>query len=212
MVGAAGELPGAGERVRLPWGLDVVDGRVIDAYDGGSGPRVVVEVMIPGVDDGMDLPTVAVPLNSVVPAEPEQKNARRSSWAQLVTLTRHVTEVARSVLSEGARVEVNTTRNAEEFDTILVTPYREIFIDVKKTSAQGILSARRIDSFIRRVPPGAAALIVTDGEVGSSALSRIRRSRVPVRIVTWRNPADDVSLESAIRELQTAAAGESHEA
>lgn len=54
-----------GQRVRLPWGFDTVDGTVVDVFGSPARPfvRVAIEVLDPDDDD--DLPVIAVPFDSV---------------------------------------------------------------------------------------------------------------------------------------------------
>jgi primosomal protein N' len=56
--------PGVGDRVRVPWGLDEVDGTVVEVYDSGLGPRVVVRVLLEGVDPE-SAETVTLPLSAI---------------------------------------------------------------------------------------------------------------------------------------------------
>jgi hypothetical protein len=43
-------LPAIGSRVRVPWGLAIVEGEVVDAYDSGFGKQVIVAVILEGSD------------------------------------------------------------------------------------------------------------------------------------------------------------------
>lgn len=61
-------LPRIGAVVRIPWGLSEVDAEVVDAYDYGSGGRVVVKVNVSGSDDNPDYVTVALPISEVTAA------------------------------------------------------------------------------------------------------------------------------------------------
>jgi hypothetical protein len=36
--------------VRVPWGLSIVEGEVVDAYDSGFGKQVIVAVTLEGSD------------------------------------------------------------------------------------------------------------------------------------------------------------------
>ena len=44
-------LPAIGSHVRVPWGLDTVEGEVVDAYDSGFGQQVIVAVTLEGSDE-----------------------------------------------------------------------------------------------------------------------------------------------------------------
>ena len=45
------KLPAIGSRVRVPFGLDTVEAEVIDAYDSGFGPQVMVSILLEGSDE-----------------------------------------------------------------------------------------------------------------------------------------------------------------
>jgi hypothetical protein len=59
-------LPVIGSHVRVPWGLDTAEGVVVDAYESGIGPQVVVAVQLEGSDATL---TVTVPADLVEQAE-----------------------------------------------------------------------------------------------------------------------------------------------
>ena len=46
-----GKLPTIGSRVRVPFGLDTVEAEVINAYDSGFGPQVMVSILLWGSDE-----------------------------------------------------------------------------------------------------------------------------------------------------------------
>jgi len=49
--GDVSTLPAIGSRVRVPFGLGTVEGEVIDAYDSGYGPQVMVSILLEGSDE-----------------------------------------------------------------------------------------------------------------------------------------------------------------
>lgn len=44
-------LPTIGSRVRIQMGRTTVEGEVIDAWDSGYGPRVMVSILLEGTDE-----------------------------------------------------------------------------------------------------------------------------------------------------------------
>jgi hypothetical protein len=44
-------LPKIGARVLVPWGQGTVEGEVINAYDSGFGPQVMVSILLGGSDE-----------------------------------------------------------------------------------------------------------------------------------------------------------------
>jgi hypothetical protein len=55
-----------GDHVKVPWGLDEVEGEVVAAYDSGTGRKITVAVSIQGADDAF---TVTYPASAVAPAD-----------------------------------------------------------------------------------------------------------------------------------------------
>jgi hypothetical protein len=49
--GDVSKLPAIGSRVRVPFGLGTVEGEVIDAYDSGYGPQVMVSILLWGSNE-----------------------------------------------------------------------------------------------------------------------------------------------------------------
>jgi len=60
------KLPRIGTRVRVPFGVGTAEGKVVDAYEGGPGPRVRVEVDLGHPDASL---TVTFPLDQVEAAD-----------------------------------------------------------------------------------------------------------------------------------------------
>jgi hypothetical protein len=60
------KLPRIGTRVRVPWGIGTAEGEVVDAYDSGPGPRVLVEVDLSYPGSTL---TVVFPLHQVEVAD-----------------------------------------------------------------------------------------------------------------------------------------------
>jgi hypothetical protein len=106
-----------GDHVRIPWGLDTLDGVVEDIYEHGSSRRVVVRVAVPGAGD--DGETVTLPAE-VVRSQDEAENASPGEWVTEVRYERKVGEALVQLLAalspEGrvvANVEMDRNREAD---------------------------------------------------------------------------------------------------
>jgi hypothetical protein len=66
--GTVTEFPKIGTIVRYPWGLGMSEGEVIDMYDGGSGPHVILRVNASGLPDDPIYITVTLKLDEVTAA------------------------------------------------------------------------------------------------------------------------------------------------
>lgn len=61
-----GRAPSVGQHLLVPWGLDEVDGEVVEVYELGGQTRVRVRVPILGPsDEELDSFVVALPLSAV---------------------------------------------------------------------------------------------------------------------------------------------------
>ena len=54
-----------GQRVRLPWGLDVVEGTVVEMFGPPARRFVRVAVELSDLEDAADAPIIALPVDSV---------------------------------------------------------------------------------------------------------------------------------------------------
>lgn len=61
------QIPTAGDRVGVPWGLDVLEGVVLRTYEAGAGTRAVVLVDVPGADGEPESRTVSLPTTDLLP-------------------------------------------------------------------------------------------------------------------------------------------------
>lgn len=59
--------PAAGDRVGVPWYVDVLEGVIVRTYDAGSGMCAVVSVKMPGAGDESPPQTVTVPVSHLCP-------------------------------------------------------------------------------------------------------------------------------------------------
>lgn len=75
------QLPAPGDRVGVPWYVDVLEGVVVRTYDTGSGPQAVVSVQMPGAGDESPPQMVTVPVSHLCwsPAEPRLVGHARSA-------------------------------------------------------------------------------------------------------------------------------------
>lgn len=208
------KTPQVGDRVRVPWGLDLLDGLVIDVDAGGARERAVVQVDLPGAsaDDGPA--TVTLPMDALRPADwwPNQGDPV-GGWAATASYERHVLAAIDSQLSR--RPEVIFTKPGERgdggFDLLATTPNGKLVVIVKYFFRPRIQTGqmRQLAHSLRRsvehVHDARYALIVTNVSVGSRLIDQQIRdtvnSSIPVRLVRWRSSDDDATLEHAIEGL-----------
>jgi hypothetical protein len=78
------QVPAVGDRVRVPWGVDVLDGVVVQVNTTGARGRAAVQVDVPGAREaGGDAVTVTLPVEALQPADwwPDASNPT-GGWLQ----------------------------------------------------------------------------------------------------------------------------------
>jgi hypothetical protein len=214
----SGSMPGrtimVGERVRVPWGLDVLEGDVVDSYDTGSGRRVVVRVAVPDAVDDAESVTVALPAESVEPIEEASTEiGPPGEWVAGQRYERGLLEALERVvatLPPPTRIE----RPSDDMgaDYILRSGNRFILVEIKAGIRQRTISEVAIQQFHRalrrylnmaaQAPLGqrGAGLFVTNQELTDSAQELVKGNRL-LEIVRWRSPHDDRRLAAVVRSL-----------
>lgn len=179
-------VPLPGEPVRFKWGLRSVPGRVAEVYPSRPSPRVVVDIE-PG--EASDEPsTVSVPLDDVEPAP-----GANSAWARGFRFELAVADAL-------ARLGESPVRDAGG-DLIVPGPDGPIAVHVTRHNAardRSSTTAEQAAGILRRGRSARDVLVVTPADVAVIADPR-------VRVVRWRDEADDPALRSALVALREAA-------
>jgi hypothetical protein len=194
-----------GDQVRVPWGLDILDGVVEDIYETGSGRRVVVRVAVPGASE--DDAIVTLPAEDVQLRD-EAESTSPGAWVTGARYERRLTEALGRLLSKlpgKAQLKMQPRISPDwEADFAIQSGPRVVLIEAKAGGPQRRITAEtvhRLRASLAKIRPRATAgLLVTDREV-TSAASQLLRETPSLRAIQWRGPRDDDRLAAALASL-----------
>jgi hypothetical protein len=192
-----------GDRVRVPWGLDTVDGVVEDVYETGSSRRIVIRVAVPGAEDGE---TVTLPAD-VVELRDETESVPPGTGVTGARYERKLHDALERVIPSlrmDAQVHSGVGTSAGRPDFIVECGNRKVLIEAKAGVHQRHLTTdmvnqlRRMLSYLRS--SDVAGLLVTDLEFTPNA-RRFLQDLPRIQAVRWRGPNDDKRLAAALASL-----------
>jgi hypothetical protein len=122
-----------GDRVHVPWGLDVIDGVVVGVYGEGDHRQVVVKVRLPDAQDkteDAEDTTVTLPAHVLEEAEAEAEERSPGSWLPALRWERSLRDALTEILRRrwGDRASV-VEQERPDFEVVL--PDRAIVWETK---------------------------------------------------------------------------------
>jgi hypothetical protein len=200
-----------GDRVAVPWGLDVVEGPVVSTHGQGPERRVVVSVDLPDTEESQ---LVTFPIRELEEAAQDASERPPGAW---LSGYRYGQELRRTLeqLAESdpeltylqSQAESPTADSRADFTLDLG---RHQLIIEAKASPSGRVSRKAVDQLMYYVIRSQArhGLLVTNAPLSADALSQLdvaHKLGIDLRAVQWRSPDDNPQLASVIRELLLAA-------
>jgi hypothetical protein len=204
------QTPAVGDRVGVPWGLDVLEGRVLRTYETGAGTRAVVLVDVPGADDEPDSRTVTLPTTDLLPIDEDHELEAPGSWVDEYQFEKAVEEaLSRAVrrLAKPAEVETEPRLGGHRLDALVRFGDHFVVVEVKK-AAQTSAAINQLVSFLHQVRvnnPDAfvGGLLVLQS--GPHAQVARELADLGLATVNWNTPRDDSKLTAALNRLLEAA-------
>jgi hypothetical protein len=204
------QTPTVGDRVGVPWGLDVLEGVVLRTYETGAGTRAVVLVDVPGADDEPDSRTVTLPTTDLLPIGEGQELEAPGSWVDEYQFEKEVEEaLSRAVrrLAKPAEVETELRLGGQQPDAIVRFGDHLVVVEVKK-AAQTPAAVNQLALFLHQVRannPDAfvGGLLVLQS--GPHAQVAKELADLGLATVNWNTPRDDQKLTAALTRLLEAA-------
>lgn len=215
-----------GDHVHVPWGLDVVDGVVVNTYGEGDGRQVVVRVLLPDAQNQAEDPddiTVTLPAHVLEEAEAEAEERRPGAWLPALRYERRLRDALVEILNRqwGDRASVRDRESLPQelvergrVDIEIKLPDRTIIVEVKVPTSgvvpEGVVTtfvAALMAAEVTSLAQGASGLLVTNGELSKAAEDHLRSAALEgmtLRAVQWRNPRDNKRLARALNELLAA--------
>jgi len=196
-----------GDRVAVPWGLDVIEGTVVSSHGQGPERRVVVSVDLPDTEESQLL---TFPVRELEEAAQDASERPPGAW---LSAYRYEQALRRVLEQSGFNVwpesPEESARTGSRPDFIVDDGDHRLIIEVK-APLSGRVTRKAVDQLlsyltVSRLKHG---LLVTNAALSPDALSELDEAHqrgLDVRAVQWRSPDDNTELGRAIRELLLAA-------
>lgn len=198
-----------GQRVFVPWGLDVVDGTVLEVKGDGPGRRVVVQIVDPeGHEEAEPLVMTFRPADLEAAAE-EASERRPGAWLSAARYEEKLRDAVNRLLDKWPQASrsIQPPHLVEERDIadFALRAADHLLLIEAKAPIAGQVPSKALDQLwsharSSRIP---VALLVTNGELSLSAQRRLRelvRSGAKIGVVRWSSLDDNEALGSAIEE------------
>lgn len=204
------QIPTAGDRVGVPWGLDVLEGVVLRTYETGAGTRAVVLVDVPGADDEPESRTVSLPTTDLLPIGEGHELEAPGSWVDEYQFEKAVEEALNRAiqrLAKPAEVETEPRLGDQRPDAIVRVGDHLVVVEVKK-AAQTSAAVNQLASFLHQVRAHnpdtfVGGLLVLQS--GPRAQVARELADLGLATVNWSTPRDDQKLTAALTRLLEAA-------
>lgn len=213
MVGGSGvDVPNIGDRVRIPWGVDVLDGIVVEIQTTTMGSRAVVQVDLPGAveEDGAPA-TVTLPLSALQPADwwPDA-TGRIGGWAAYASYERHVLAAFERILANRKNIRFAYPRHGMDrgYDLLIEAPEGVVAVEMKYYARRRTQTGQvrqlieATQKAVERTERADLIIVVTNIDVSLALMQEQIINAVvsdtPIRVVTWRSQADDPPLAGVI--------------
>jgi hypothetical protein len=208
-----------GDHVRVPWGLDTLDGVVEDVYETGAGPRVVVRMLDP--DTSEEAETVALPAEAVELAAKERRSPP-GAWVPGARYERSVAEALQRLLPTllgdrdfQAHAWPQPWIDPDHRPDLLIHagPWL-LVVEAKTGRAEKKVTAepiQQLQTFLANLPRDASGLLVTDAELTPHARTLLNEDP-RLHVVRWRSARDDHRLAAAVASLLGGKKGQEQEA
>jgi hypothetical protein len=204
-----------GDRVAVPWGLDVLEGTVVSSHGQGSDRQVVVNVDLPDTEEESESQLATFAAQELEAAAQVASERRPGAWLpayryeqELRQVLEHLvaSEAGLSILSQG-RGEPATADSHADF--ILDDGNHRLIIEAK-APASGRVTRQSVDQLVGylSILHATAGILVTNVALSAEArnkLQEVRQQGLKIWAIRWRSPNDNPKLDQAIREWLLAA-------
>jgi hypothetical protein len=203
---ASHQTPTVGDRIGVPWGLDVLEGVVLRTYETGAGTRAVVLVDVPGADDEPESRTVTLPATDLLPIGEGHELEPPGSWVDEYQFEKAVEEALNRVvrgLARPAEVETEPRVGGQRPDALVRLGDHLVVVEIKK-AAQTSAVVNQLASFLQQVRAyNPDALVGGLLVLQSKPRTQVARELADLGLtaVNWNAPRDDRKLTAALTRL-----------
>ena len=188
--------PAIGDHVLVPWGMDEVEGEVIEIYHTGLGPRARVQLT-----DDPHGSVVTVPLDSLLPQE------KRPSIRSPIDGRRYEQLVAEAVRRAVAETHLHSTvTKPRDWGADLELRYgkRRVLVQVKFFTGDAYVSTDSVVTAAGLSDNWTSVLLVANVPLARSAAKRLdelRKHGTRMGFVKWISSEQDKDMQAALTRL-----------
>jgi len=198
--------PTVGDRVGVPWGLDVLEGVILRTYETATGTRAVVSVDVPGADDEPNSRTVTLPVADLLPVGEGHGLDAPGSWVNEYQFSKAVqTALTRVVrrLAKRAEIDIEPRLGRLRPDAIVRLGDHLVVVEAKRTTRLPA-ALNQLAAYIHEVRENNPHASVE----GLLVLQSEREAQIPFELlnvdwtaVNWNTPSDDPALSRELARL-----------
>ena len=201
-----------GDRVAVPWGLDVIEGTVVSTHGEGPERRVVVSVDLPDTEESQ---LMTFPVGELEEAAQDASERPPGAWLSAYRYEQALRHALEQLADRESGLNVwlespeESARAGSRSDFIVDDGDHRLVIEAKAPRS-GHVTRKAIDQLLSYLTVSSVkqGLLVTNAPLSPEALSELDEAHqrgFDVRTVQWRSPDDNPELGRAIRELLLAA-------
>lgn len=200
-----------GDRVAVPWGLDVLEGTVVSSHGRGPGRQVVVNVDLPDAEGESGAQLVTFPAKELEAAAQVASERRPGAWLSAYRYEQALLRALEHLVdSEGGLSIWSHDRTADTGADFVLDDGNHRLIVEAKAPATGRISRQAIDQLLAYLSLSnvTAGLLVTNAALTAEAQKKLQEARqrgLHVWMVHWRSSEDNPELDHAIQEWRLAA-------
>lgn len=205
-----------GMPVRVPWGLDEVDGTVEAIYGQGPLMKLAVSLHVPEAESG-EVETLVLPARLVEPVIVGAEREPTGYWLEEYHYWERVAAaVAESLEGSGAGIQSQLHLAGGRSDVVVTMPNGvTLLVECKATMHPTVGLVRdaveQLMRFAAELPGPTAGLLAVRNQLASVVEATARKTLdaadIPVAIVTWRDERDSDALRAAVTRLVNPGSG-----
>jgi hypothetical protein len=192
--------PTVGDRVWVPWGLEDIEGEILDVYPSGLGVRARVRLV-----EHEEESIVTVPLDTLVKLDtlPTGRERHGSEYERRGNEYEQIVHeaLAEALASLDPLAEMFDPRD-RGVDAVLRSKNRTLYVQMKSYPPGRKVSSDAVSAAAGLVDRRASALLITNEPLTKEASRRLdilHRNRKPIWHVLWRGPEDNKRLALVTR-------------
>lgn len=204
-----------GDRVAVPWGLDVLEGTVVSGHGEGPDRQVVVNVDLPDTEGESSSQLVTYPAKELEAAARVANERRPGAWLRAYRYEQALRRALEHLVQSEAGLNISPQGRGEPVtadsgaDFILDDGNHLVIIEAK-APVSGQVTQQAINQLLHYliVSRATAGLLVTNAALSAGAQDKLREAHqegLDIRAIQWRSSDDDSELGRTIRELLLAA-------